>query len=94
MESNSTSRSTHSSSAVHGRFYISYYTKIMDDVVGDTEEVRGISKMLITRIKVMNNDMIKIDMSVSSALGLTPDLDKIARAENFIEDGKLDVRRD
>ena len=66
-----------------GGFIFLIIRKIMDDVVGDTEEVRGISKMLITRIKVMNNDMIKIDMSVSSALGLTPDLDKIARAENF-----------
>ena len=66
----------------------------MEDVVGDTEEVRGISKMLITRIKVMNNDMIKIDMSVSAALGLTPDLDKIARAENFVESGSIDARRD
>ena len=50
--------------------------------------------MLITRIKVMNNDMIKIDMSVSSALGLAPDLDKIARAENFVESGSIDARRD
>jgi hypothetical protein len=27
-------------------------------------------------------------------LGLRPDIERIARAENFIEDGKLDVRRD
>ena len=56
-----------------GGFIFLIIRKIMDDVVGDTEEVRGISKMLITRIKVMNNDMIKIDMSVSSALGLCLD---------------------
>ena len=49
---------------------------------------------LDNRIQTMNNDMIRIDTSVSSALELTPDLDRIARAENFIEDGKLDVRRD
>ena len=66
----------------------------MDDVVGNTEELKGICNMLITRIKVMNNDMIKIDTSVSSALELTPDLDRIARAENFVEDGTIDVRRD
>ena len=77
-----------------GGFIFLIIRKIMDNVVGDTEEVKGISKMLITRIKVMNNDMIKIDMSVSSALGLAPDLDKIARAENFVESGSIDARRD
>jgi hypothetical protein len=50
--------------------------------------------MLITRASIMNNDMIRIDTSVSSALGLTPDLSRIARAENFVEDGKIDARRD
>ena len=77
-----------------GGFIFLIIRKIMDDVVGDTEEVKGISKMLITRIKTMNNDMIKIDMSVSSALELTPDLDRIARAENFVESGSIDARRD
>ena len=41
-----------------------------------------------------SNDIIRLDTSVSAALELTPDLDRIARAENFIEDGRLDVRRD
>ena len=50
--------------------------------------------MLITRASTMNNDMIRIDTSVSSALGLSPDLERIARAENFVEDGKIDCRRD
>ena len=66
----------------------------MEDVVGNTEELKGICSMLITRIKVMNNDMVRIDVSVSSALELTPDLDRIARAENFVEDGTIDARRD
>jgi len=38
--------------------------------------------------------MIRIDTSVSSALGLSPDLERIARSENFVEDGKIDARRD
>ena len=50
--------------------------------------------MLITRASIMNNDIIRIDTSVSSALDLKPDLDRIARAENFVEDGKIDARRD
>ena len=50
--------------------------------------------MLITRASIMNNDMIRIDTLVSAALDLSPDLDRIARAENFVEDGKIDARRD
>ena len=79
---------------VMGGFIFIIIRKIMDDVVGSTQEVKGISSMLITRIKTMNNDMIKIDISVSSALGLNPDLDRIARAENFVESGSIDARRD
>ncbi len=56
--------------------------------------VEGITKMLITRASIMNNDIIRIDTSVSSALNLKPDLNRIARAENFVEDGKIDARRD
>ena len=77
-----------------GGFIFLIIRKIMDDVVGGTQEVKGISSMLITRIKTMNNDMIRIDMSVSTALGLTPDLDRISRAENFVESGSIDARRD
>ena len=43
---------------------------------------------------MMSNEIIKIDLNVSSALELRPDTDRIARAENFVEDGKIDVRRD
>jgi len=68
--------------------------QLMDGLVSEIQTVQGISKMLITRAATMNNDMIRIDTSVSSALGLYPDLDRIARAENFVEDGKIDARRD
>jgi hypothetical protein len=67
---------------------------MMAGVVGQINTLKGLCDMLVTRIKTMNNDMIRLDTSVSSALELTPDLDRIARAENFVEDGKLDVRRD
>ena len=38
--------------------------------------------------------MIKIDMLVSAALELRPDIERVARAENFVEDEKIDSRRD
>ena len=68
--------------------------QLMDGLVSEIKTIQGITQMLITRASIMNNDMIRIDVSVSSALDLSPDLDRIARAENFVEDGKVDARRD
>ena len=68
--------------------------QLMGQLVNDIKTVEGITKMLITRASIMNNDIIRIDTSVSSALNLRPDLSRIARAENFVEDGKIDARRD
>ena len=42
----------------------------------------------------MINDIIKIDLLISQALELRPDLERVARAENFVEDGSIDARRD
>ena len=49
---------------------------------------------LENRARVMSNEMIKIDLLVSKALELRPDIERVARAENFIEDGSIDSRRD
>ena len=68
--------------------------QLMDNLVDYIKTVEGISKMLITRAGAMNNDIIRIDTIVSSALGIPPDLVRIARAENFVEDGRIDARRD
>ena len=68
--------------------------QLMDGLVSEIKTIQGVTQMLITRASIMNNDMIRIDVSVSSALDLSPDLDRIARAENFVEDGKIDARRD
>ena len=68
--------------------------QLMDGLVSEIKTVQGITTMLITRASIMNNDIIRIDTIVSSALNLPPDLDRIARSENFVEDGKIDPRRD
>ena len=68
--------------------------QLMDGLVSEIKTVQRITKMLITRASIMNNDIMRIDTIVSSALNLPPDLDRIARAENFVEDGKIDARRD
>ena len=82
------------SGLIMGYFIFLVMKQLMEGLVAEIKTVQGISKMLITRASIMNNDMIRIDTSVSSALGLTPDLNRIARAENFVEDGKIDARRD
>ena len=68
--------------------------QLMNGLVSEIKTVQGITKMLITRASILNNDIIRIDTIVSAALNLPPDLDRIARSENFVEDGKIDARRD
>ena len=82
------------SGLVMGYFIFLVMRQLMNGLVDEIKTVQGISKMLITRASIMNNDMIRIDTSVSSALNISPDLQRIARAENFVEDGKIDARRD
>jgi archaellum biogenesis ATPase FlaH len=62
---------------------------ILDSVMSSVKGLSGIINALDNRVKTMNHDVVRIDTLVSSALGLTPDLDRIARA-----DGKNDARRD
>ena len=79
---------------VMGVFIFIIIKQIMGNLVDEIKTVKGMSEMLITRGKVMNNDIIRIDTSVSAALGLAPDLQRLTRAENFVEDGTIDARRD
>jgi hypothetical protein len=44
---------------------------------------------LIDRVRQMDNDMIRIDSMVRTALGVQIDVDRLARA-----DGKKDQRKD
>ena len=82
------------SGLIMGYFIFIIIKQIMTGLVLVIKSVQGITKMLITRASIMNNDIIRIDTIVSSALDIPPDLDRIARAENFVEDGKIDARRD
>ena len=82
------------SGLIMGYFIFLIIRQLMNNLVSDIKSVQGITKMLITRASIMNNDIIRIDTVVSSALNIPPYLDRIARAENFVEDGKIDARRD
>ena len=65
-----------------------------DSVLGQIASTENIISMLETRARVMNNDIIRIDLLVSSALDVAPPVDRVARAENCVEDGTIDARRD
>jgi|TARA_B100000809_G_scaffold128231_1_gene126364 hypothetical protein len=67
---------------------------ILEGVLGNVQGLTGIITMLEDRARVMNNDIIKIDLLISQTLELRPDLERVARAENFVEDGSIDARRD
>ena len=82
------------SGLIMGYFIFLIMRQLMGGLVDDIKTIQGITKMLITRASIMNNDIIRIDTIVSSALNMPPDLDRIARAENFVEDGKINARRD
>ena len=82
------------SGLIMGFFIFIVMKQIMDGLVDEIKTIQGITKMLITRATIMNNDMIRIDVIVSSALNIPPDLERIARSSNFVEDGKIDARRD
>lgn len=68
--------------------------QILEGIIDEIKTLTMFCESLENRARTMSNEMVKIDLLVSSALELRPDIDRVARAENFIEDGKLDVRRD
>jgi len=74
---------------VAGVFVFIIMKQIMGGVVGQIKTLEMFCSSLITRIKTMNNDMIKLDVQISDALDLRQDEDRIARA-----DGKTDARKD
>ena len=79
---------------VMGFFIFTIIKQILEGVVDDIKPLTMFCESLENRARTMSNEMVKIDLLVSSALELRPDIERIARAENFVEDGKLDVRRD
>lgn len=77
-------------SAIAGGYFVFLTLKfILAGVTSSVKGMAGIINTLDDRVKTMNHDVIRIDSIVSNALGLKPDVDRIARA-----DGKNNARRD
>ena len=81
-------------SMVMGFFIFLVIKQILEGIVGQIKTLTMFCKSLENRARTMSNEMMKIDLLVSSALELSPDIDRVARAENFVEDNKIDARRD
>lgn len=54
---------------------------ILAGVTGSVNGMGGIIKGLDARVDTMTNQLQRIDVKVSHALGIAPDYDRIARAE-------------
>lgn len=78
------------SAALVGGYFVYLTIKLLlQGVLSSIKGMAGIITALDNRVKTMNHDVIRIDAVVSNALGLKPDVERIARA-----DGKNDARRD
>lgn len=76
--------------ALAGGYFVYLTLKLLlAGVLSNIKSMAGIITALDNRVKTMSHEVIRIDTQISSALGLKPDLERIARA-----DGKTDARRD
>ena len=76
--------------ALAGGYFVFLTIKLLlGGVLSSVKGMAGIITALDNRVKTMNHDVIRIDTLISNALGVKPDVDRIARA-----DGKNDARRD
>jgi len=72
-----------------GVFVFTTLRFILESVTGSVKGLSNIIQSLDNRVQTMNNDLIKIDTLLSHALGVKPNIDRIAANE-----GKEDARRD
>ena len=76
-------------SCVGGYFIFLTLRFILEGVLKDIQQQRMFVMALDNRVKTMNNEIIRIDVQLSAAFNLEPDLSRIARA-----DGQKDARKD
>ena len=65
------------------------FKSLIADIHKKLDTQHGMIVALIDRVRQMDNDMIRIDSMVRTAMGIQVDVDRIARA-----DGKKDQRKD
>jgi|TARA_Y200000002_G_scaffold383208_1_gene404034 hypothetical protein len=72
-----------------GFFVFTTLKFILASVTGSVQGLKAIIQSLDNRVQTMNNDLVKIDTLLSYALGVKPNVDRLAANE-----GKEDARRD
>lgn len=76
--------------ALAGGFFVFLTLRfILDGVLSSIKTQRGFVQGLDSRVKTMNNEVVRIDAKISKAFDLKLDLDRMARA-----DGQKDSRKD
>ena len=77
-------------SSLAGGFFVFLTLRfILDGVLSSIKTQRGFVQGLDSRVKTMNNEVIRIDTKISKSFDLKLDLDRVARA-----DGQKDARKD
>ena len=74
---------------VGGYFVFLTLNFILDGVLDSIKQQRMFAIALDNRVKTMNNEIVRIDVKMCQAVGIQPDMDRIARA-----DGQKDARKD
>ena len=75
---------------IGGGFFIILLLKyILNSVVSSVQTLNIMIKALDNRVKTINNELVRLDTLVCSALGIKPDVRRISAA-----DGKEDARKD
>ena len=72
-----------------GLFIILLLKYIINSVVSSVQTLNIMIKALDNRVKTINNEIVRLDTLVCSALGIKPDVRRISAA-----DGKEDARKD
>ena len=72
-----------------GFFIILLWKYILNSVVSSVQTLNIMIKALDNRVKTINNEIVRLDTLVCSALGIKPDVRRISAA-----DGKEDARKD
>jgi uncharacterized membrane protein len=76
--------------ALAGGYFVYLTIKLLlQGVLGSIKGMAGIITGLDNRVRTMTHEVVRVDALISSAIGLKPDLERIARS-----DGKTDSRRD
>ena len=72
-----------------GFFIIMLLRYILESVTSKVQALDGMLSVLHNRVRTINNEIIRLDALICIALGVKPDVRRIAAA-----DGKEDARKD